>query len=1026
MQVYKEQLITVVTGKLYKHIMNNRSFAYFIKRPVISGLVVFAALLFLTQFLTYQRYLLLRDQRQREISNQAAWTKERLQTVINYSFSSTQTLAFIIEKYGVPQDFDSVAKQLLKTNKYIDAIELVQGGVITNVYPLKGNEAVLGFNILLDSARKSGAVAAIEKRGFFISGPINLKQGGAGFVSRIPIFKNNQFWGFSAVLTKLSTLLKAAGIDTLNNTNFSYQLAKVNLATGQEEFFLQGNSAFKKEYSIPVEIPNGEWKLYVIASKSVTFYALFFFALLGFILSVTGGFFAWFIMTQPSRLNQLVQEKTLLLQASEKNYRITLERIADAFVALDTNWCYTYMNTKAAEIFNCDPKTIIGKNIWTVFPGGADQPFYEAYHKAMQQQQYIYIEEHFHSSERWFENHIYPSPEGLSVFFRDITERKKAEEELRQTNGRFELISRATNDALWEWNFETGALWGNETHQHLFGLTMADPVPDEAAWKERIHPEDRDSIAEKQAASLVSDKSVFITEYRFRVTNNEYRNIYDRCYILRDNEGHPLRMVGSMMDITEQKKAEQSLQEREEHLFTILQTEPECIKQLGPGGEVYDMNPAGLAMIEADSLDMIKNKSLTGILLPRYRAPFATLSENVFNGQSGTLEFEIEGFKGTHRYLEMHAVPLRNAEGKIIALLGVTRDVTERKKAEEQIIKEKELSDSIINSLPGIFYLFDAHRKLLRWNKNFENVSGYDAKEIVLVKPIDFYEGEGRQLVQENFTKVMLEGKSQFEANFVTKTGEKIAYFFTGLLVYYEGEPCLLGTGIDITLRKKAEQEIKIVNEQLRQLTRHLQHIREEERKRIAREIHDDLGQQLTAIKMGVVWINKKIPDESADIKNKLENIIALLNAGNISVRKILNELRTDILDNYGLIEALEWQARQFTATTDIPILFNSAQKSLKAEEPVATCIFRIFQEALTNISKYAHATQVVSTLTCTSNSITLRIEDNGIGFDTDLLNSKKSFGILGMRERVAALDGNFNLASAPQKGTTITITIPL
>jgi len=273
---------------------------------------------------------------------------------------------------------------------------------------------------------------------------------------------------------------------------------------------------------------------------------------------------------------------------------------------------------------------------------------------------------------------------------------------------------------------------------------------------------------------------------------------------------------------------------------------------------------------------------------------------------------------------------------------------------------------------------------------------------------------------------VMLEGKSQFEANFVTKTGEKIAYFFTGLLVYYEGEPCLLGTGIDITLRKKAEQEIKIVNEQLRQLTRHLQHIREEERKRIAREIHDDLGQQLTAIKMGVVWINKKIPDESADIKNKLENIIALLNAGNISVRKILNELRTDILDNYGLIEALEWQARQFTATTDIPILFNSAQKSLKAEEPVATCIFRIFQEALTNISKYAHATQVVSTLTCTSNSITLRIEDNGIGFDTDLLNSKKSFGILGMRERVAALDGNFNLASAPQKGTTITITIPL
>ncbi|MGF2413808.1 PAS domain S-box protein [Ferruginibacter sp.] len=737
----------------------------------------FFALLFLTQLLTYQRYLLRKDADHREISNQATLTKERLQNVINYSFSATQTLAFIIEKNGVPQDFDSVAKQLLNSNKYIDAIELLQGGVITNVYPLKGNEAVLGFNVLLDSARKSGAVAAIQKKGFFISGPINLKQGGAGFVSRIPIFKNNKLWGFSAALIKLSTLLDAAGIDTSNNGNFSYQLAKINMATGQEEFFLRNNNSFKKEYSIPVEIPNGEWRLYIIAEKSITFSGIFFFALLGFILAATGGLFAWFIVKQPLRLNQLVQEKTLQLQASEKNYRITLERIADAFVALDTNWCYTYMNSKAGEIFNCDPKNIIGKNIWTVFPDGAGQPFYQAYHKAMELQQYIYIEEHFLSAERWFENHIYPSPEGVSIFLRDITKRKKAEQELQQSNERFQLISRATNDALWEWNFETSELWGNETHQQLFGLTMADPVPGENVWQERIHPGDRNTIIDKQAASLTSDKSVFITEYRFRMPNNQYRFIYDRCYILRNLQGRPLRMVGSMMDITEQKKA---------------------------------------------------------------------------------------------------------------------------------------------------------------------------------------------------------------------------------------------------------EQEIENVNEQLRQLTRHLQNIREEERIRIAREIHDDLGQQLTAIKMGIVWINKKVPDEDADIKNRLTNIITLLDAGNVSVRKTLNELRTGILDNYGLIEALEWQGRQFTATTDIPLLFNGPKETVKAEEPVATCIFRIFQEALTNITKYAHASQVTSSLTCTNNNIIFSIADNGLGFDTELLKSKNSFGVLGMRERVAALNGSFNLESSVGNGTSINISIPL
>ena len=139
-------------------------------------------------------------------------------------------------------------------------------------------------------------------------------------------------------------------------------------------------------------------------------------------------------------------------------------------------------------------------------------------------------------------------------------------------------------------------------------------------------------------------------------------------------------------------------------------------------------------------------------------------------------------------------------------------------------------------------------------------------------------------------------------------------------------------------------------------------------------------------ILLGLMWVNKKIPDDAADIKNRLENIIALVDAGNVSVRKILNELRTDILDNYGLIEALQWQGQQFTATTDIPLSFDSPEEIVKAEEPVVTCIFRIFQEALTNITKYAHATQVTSSLTCTNNHIIFSIADNGLGFDTELL----------------------------------------
>src|SRR5258705_4202843 len=126
--------------------------------------------------------------------------------------------------------------------------------------------------------------------------------------------------------------------------------------------------------------------------------------------------------------------------------REIFERISDAFVALDKNWCYTYMNKKAGEIFNRDPGKMIGKHIWTEFPEGIDQSFYKAYMKAMMEQQYVYLEGYYLPYDRWFENHIYPSPEGLSIYFRDVTEKKKAELLLQENEQRLRLIYNTTSD----------------------------------------------------------------------------------------------------------------------------------------------------------------------------------------------------------------------------------------------------------------------------------------------------------------------------------------------------------------------------------------------------------------------------------------------------------------------------------------------------------------------------------------------------------------------------------------------------
>lgn len=307
-----------------------------------------------------------------------------------------------------------------------------------------------------------------------------------------------------------------------------------------------------------------------------------------------------------------------------------------------------------------------------------------------------------------------------------------------------------------------------------------------------------------------------------------------------------------------------------------------------------------------------------------------------------------------------------------------------------------------------------------------ETASKYNTEEINNMHPFDFFDKADKELLSQKVANVFFKGEDNMEATVCLKTREKVPYYFKGIAIEYNGESCIMGVGIDISERVKAQEEIKETNEKLRDLTAHLLKIREEERKRIGREIHDELGQQLTAIKMDVSWIDKKTLEENALIKSKLKNVITLLDGSNQSIRRILSELRPGILDDNGLLEALEWLNKQFTTQTGIPVEFKTGETELRLPEPVSTCIFRVYQEAFTNITRYAQANKITTSLEITDGKITVTIEDNGEGFDTIGVQNKKSFGILGMKERILSLNGNFQLVSVPGKGTKITIVLPL
>lgn len=231
----------------------------------------------------------------------------------------------------------------------------------------------------------------------------------------------------------------------------------------------------------------------------------------------------------------------------------------------------------------------------------------------------------------------------------------------------------------------------------------------------------------------------------------------------------------------------------------------------------------------------------------------------------------------------------------------------------------------------------------------------------------------------------------------------------------------------DVSHRKRAEEQLKQSHEQLRQLTGHLQKIREEEQKRIAREVHDELGQQITGLKMDVSWVRKKMA-EGADtvlLHERLAQMTALLDSTVKTVRRISSELRPSILDDFGLVTALEWQSAEFEKRFSIPVYFKTELKDIDVAPDTATGLFRTYQESLTNVARHSEAREVLSSLNVINGQLVLTVTDNGKGFDTGKTKGR-TLGLLGMKERVRMMNGKLEIRSMPGQGTSVIIAVPL
>ena len=394
------------------------------------------------------------------------------------------------------------------------------------------------------------------------------------------------------------------------------------------------------------------------------------------------------------------------------------------------------------------------------------------------------------------------------------------------------------------------------------------------------------------------------------------------------------------------------------------------------------------------------------------------------------VEYRWQTSSGEYRWFRDEAALIRRSDGTPQEIVGLWTDVTVRRQASEVIQRQAD----IINQIQETVIAIDLDGHVMSWNRGAERMLGYPVEE-ALGKHISFiYPAEDREyLEREVLGPVKAKGTHQVEVRRLTKSGVlRVAQLSLTLLKDDTDSPIgIIGYSMDITDRKRGEEALLNSRNQLAALAVRLESVREEERTRIALEVHDVLGQALTGLKLDVAWVHKRITESiesarHAAVLARLDSARELLDSTIQSVRDIATTLRPGVLDEIGLEAAVEWQAQEFQHRTGIACDTTIRPRNMALSPEQSTALFRILQEILTNVARHAQATNVDIRLEQSGEQVVLQVGDNGKGISGVEQSGPKAFGLLGMRLRAQQQGGSCDIQGTPGTGTTVTVTIPL
>jgi len=690
-----------------------------------------------------------------------------------------------------------------------------------------------------------------------------------------------------------------------------------------------------------------------------------------------------------------------------------LDRISDGFFALDEQFNIVYATTRAAEILGVRKENYLGRNLLECFPGIRETIFFSHYTRAMREKTPVHFEEYFAPFGCWYAVHAYPSETGLSIFFRDVTASKQAGEEIRKSHERFELA--AKTEALYDWDIPSDHLYWGEGLSIFFGYQANEMQMSQ--WSQALHPEDRDRVIEYVRRILIDSRaSALSTEYRLRRKNGSIAFVHEKGHILRNDKGEAVRLVGFMQDVTERKKAEAERREYEirierqnAQLVNILEGMKEGFFSLDHMFKVLYWNQ----MLE--QITGISKEQAIGRYLPElyskeaiefYSPLFLKALKNKTPHQQ---ELRCPQNK---RWIEMSIYP--SEEGCSVFI----KDINHRKEFEEEMRKLSLVAKETENGV----MITDRDRKITWINAAFTRMTSYTFDECYGKRPSELLQGPETNKDTIEFIRNQLQEAKAFQAEVINyrKNGEK---FWSEL----HGQPLFDADGNvqqfffirkDITQRKKLEEELKLQHKRTNAAVIAAQ---EKERTLVGRELHDNVNQVLTSVKLYQDLMLSGIGNQEELAKKSTH----LLQESIDEIRSLSKRLSAPTLGNIKLKDSVKELVDTVAATNKFAIELDvSVIEELEVEQELHLAIYRIVQEHLTNILKYAEASRVALTFDFEKGNLILRISDDGKGFDTK--EKRNGIGITNMMMRAESLNGHLTIISRPNHGCKLIVRFPL